>query len=326
MPVPEIKNLVLEPSPVDFRDKPAEAVVSQILGETPIPSEFELAPLKQKDQGQFPRCVGYSDSTVKENKERESGNNIEIDPIWLYDECKKIDGMPDFPGTFLRTAMLVLKNVGALPVGGDPNDAKLIASNRIAGFVRVETTPDAIKRAIYTLGAVLMGFRGSNGGWATAMIRPPIAGEEQWGHAVAGIGYRVDILAKGQNSWGEDWGDNGKFYVPLNYQPFEAWAIVKELPNNWQDINPLPENKPGYQFNNDLGPSSKINTEVKILQECLIYEGCMNREDVGENLGYFGPKTTKAVKVFQARYKIPQTGFVGPLTRGRLNLRYPATI
>ena len=326
MPIPDIKHLVLEPSPTDYRDKPAEAVISEILGETPIPNEFDLGKTTQKDQGQKPKCVGCGSTEIKEASEKkETGVVQEFDDDWMYEQCKKIDGVPDLPGTFLRTAMLVLKNIGCLPKGGDPNDAGLIAKYRIAGFVRVEPNPDAIKRAIYTLGPVMVGFHGSNPGWtAGAIIRAPLPGETQWGHAVKEHGYVVEHI-KGQNSWGADWGDNGCFLDPLDYQPFEAWAILKELPNNWQDINPVGE-KPGYVFNNNLGPSQLLNNETKILQECLIYEGCLHREDVGANLGYFGPKTTKAVKVFQARYKIPQTGFVGPLTRAKLNERYPAPI
>jgi len=112
----------------------------------------------------------------------------------------------------------------------------------------------------------------------------------------------------------------------LEYQPFEAWAILKELPNNWPDLLPSADTKPGYFFANDLGKSQKLNPEVKILQECLIYLGCIHREELGSNLGYFGPKTVTAVKVFQARYKIPQTGFVGPLTRNKLNWLFPAPV
>lgn len=323
MPIPDLKNLVLVPSPTDHRDVPAEAVISPILGETQIPDEFDHGKTTQKDQGQKPKCVGCASTEIKEASEKKEGNFLEFDDDWMYAQCKKLDMMPDLPGTFLRIAMLVLKNIGCLPKGGDPNDAQLIAKYRIAGFVRVETTPDAIKRAIYTLGPVMVGFRGSNGGWATAMLRAPLPGEVVWGHAVKEHGYIVQWI-KGQNSWGSDWGDDGNFQVPLDYLPFEAWAILKELPNNWPSLLPSPDLKPAYRFENDLGPSQKLNPETKILQECLIYDGEMHREEVGNMLGYFGPKTTAAVKLYQKRHGIKQTGYVGPLTRADLNKRFPA--
>lgn len=326
MPIPDTKNLILFPSPTDHRDVPAEAVISPILGESPIPSEFDLGKTTQKDQGQIPECVGCASTEIKESSEqKETGTIVEFDEKWMYDQCKLLDGMPNFPGTFLRQAMLILKNIGCLPKGGDPADAALIAKYRIAGFVRVETTPDALKRAIYTLGAIMVGFRGSNGGWATAILRAPLPGEQIWGHAVKEHGYVLQWI-KGQNSWGADWGDNGDFQDPLDYMPFEAWAILKELPDNWQDLIPSPDSRPGYVFNNDLTLSQKMNDEVKILQECLIYDGELHREDIGANLGYFGPKTLAAVKIYQQRHGLPQTGYVGPITRADLNRRFPATV
>lgn len=326
MPIPDIKNLVLFPSPTDNRDVAAEAVISPILGESPIPSEFDFGKTTQKDQDGIPKCVGCGSTEIKEASEKkETGIVTEFDDDWMYQQCKLLDGMPDMPGTFLRIAMLVLKNIGCLPKGGNPNDAALIAKYRIAGFVRVQTTSDAIKRAIYTLGPVMVGFRGSNGGWATALLRAPLPGETIWGHAVKEHGYVLQWI-KGQNSWGADWGENGNFQAPLDYMPFEAWAILKELPDNWQDLLPNPDEKPAYQFNNDLGPSQKLNDETKVLQECLIYDGELHREDVGANLGYFGPKTTKAVIEYQKRHGIAQTGFVGPVTRADLNRRFPAPV
>lgn len=42
--------------------------------------------------------------------------------------------------------------------------------------------------------------------------------------------------------------------------------------------------------------------------------------------GYFGQLTLRAVKRFQAKYGIRQTGFVGPITRGKLNELYGTTV
>jgi len=56
--------------------------------------------------------------------------------------------------------------------------------------------------------------------------------------------------------------------------------------------------------------------EVQMLQECLKYLGLFNYP---ECTGYFGGITLKAVKAFQILNDIPATGFVGPLTRAKLN-------
>jgi hypothetical protein len=57
--------------------------------------------------------------------------------------------------------------------------------------------------------------------------------------------------------------------------------------------------------------------DVRLLQTILSF----NRTIYPEGLvtGYFGPITEAAVKRFQARYGIEQIGYVGPLTRAKLN-------
>jgi peptidoglycan hydrolase-like protein with peptidoglycan-binding domain len=48
------------------------------------------------------------------------------------------------------------------------------------------------------------------------------------------------------------------------------------------------------------------------LQQVLVKQGLLNPLDV---VGIYGPKTTTAVKAFQKKNNLLQTGTVGPLTR-----------
>ncbi|BCX15944.1 MAG: hypothetical protein KatS3mg098_173 [Candidatus Parcubacteria bacterium] len=73
-----------------------------------------------------------------------------------------------------------------------------------------------------------------------------------------------------------------------------------------------------YVFNTDFGKGLR-NDIVRNLQTILVYEGLLDPQYV---TGYFGNITFEAVKKFQAKYGIPQTGFVGPLTRAQLNKLY----
>jgi len=52
------------------------------------------------------------------------------------------------------------------------------------------------------------------------------------------IGWNKDYII-GQNSWGDLWGDKGLFYIPPTYLPFEAWAILVDLPNDWKAITSM---------------------------------------------------------------------------------------
>lgn len=65
------------------------------------------------------------------------------------------------------------------------------------------------------------------------------------------------------------------------------------------------------------------NDEVKALQTALKSDSSIYPE--GLVTGYFGPLTEAAVKKFQAKYGIDQTGIVGPNTRAKLNSLYCAT-
>jgi len=304
----------LVPSPIDYRDIPLSAVST---GVNPTPASYQIPyKLTIKNQGIKPYCVAYAGTTIKEYLERRQGNIIEFDPDWLYKQCKLIDGlMPGQEGTTFRAMLLVLKNVGCLPLGGDTNDLKTIAKYRIAGYAYVNCDFNSIKRAIYEFGAILIGFVGSNGGWQTAYIRIPKPGEVTWGHATTGIAFDVTYV-NGQNSWGDQWGSGGLFQFLQTYTPFEVWAVISDLPDNWQDLLPQPNDKPKYTFTVNLLPGYN-NADVKALQDCLKWLGCMAKTQTSTS--YYGPITVAAVKIFQGRYGILQTGNVGPLTIQKLN-------
>ena len=76
----------------------------------------------------------------------------------------------------------------------------------------------------------------------------------------------------------------------------------------------------GVCFNVDL-KYGMTSDEVKKLQTQLKLDPTVYPE--GLVTGYFGPLTLKAVKAFQTKYGItPVSGFVGPLTRAKLNALY----
>lgn len=77
----------------------------------------------------------------------------------------------------------------------------------------------------------------------------------------------------------------------------------------------------GYDQNLYFGMKRPL---VEKLQKDLSSDSSVYRE---KNVtGYFGSLTLKAVKRFQAKYGIPQTGYVGPLTRAKLNTLYGGLI
>ena len=212
------------PSPEDNRDVLLSSVIPEIKrypNNSPCP--FDLTILNQNG---YPHCVGYSSAALKQEREMREKNTIIFDGDWIYKKCKELDQCPNMAGTWLRIAMKVLQKIGAKPIDKLEEEA---LKYKIGSYAKVdENTFEGLKKAIFVNGALLSGFIGSNAGWQTAYIRPPKSGETTWGHAVTLIGYNENYLI-GQNSWG-DWGDKGLFYVPKNYLPFEAWAILSDEP------------------------------------------------------------------------------------------------
>jgi peptidoglycan hydrolase-like protein with peptidoglycan-binding domain len=75
----------------------------------------------------------------------------------------------------------------------------------------------------------------------------------------------------------------------------------------------------GYTFNTNLTVGS-TGADVVALQTWLMAQGySIPALSAGTAKGYFGSQTKAAVMAYQAAKGIPNTGFVGPLTRGALN-------
>jgi len=214
----------LVPSPIDSRDiltSQITPIIKRIPKEFPPPFDLEVL-----NQNHYPACVGFSCATLKQEKELRERVVETFDGKWIYDQCKKIDGIPNFKGTYLRAGMKTLLNKGAKPLGKPETEA---SKYRIGGYARVDDLSfEGIKKAIAVHGALLAGMRGDNAGWQTVYIKPPQTPE--WGHAISIIAYTEKYLIF-QNSWGKDWGKNGIGYIPANYLPFEAWVSLVDRPN-----------------------------------------------------------------------------------------------
>ncbi len=298
----------------DYRNVNMTAVLpsAQTIPNTFVPTQK----VQIINQTIYPDCVACTGSEMESFLQSVLGTEVDFDWQWLYAQCKLIDGLaPGTPGTTFQAMLTVLKNIGCKPMSSDPNDAVTIAKYKIAGYVQVNCDIQSLKTAIFNYGTVLLGFIGSNAGWQSAIPRPPVPGEAIWGHATRGKSF-VDNTVKVQNHWGLTWGDNGDFYNGEDYPPFEAWAILTKLPDNWQSLIPNPADKPKVVFHNQMGMNYK-GADVLDLQNCLKYIGCMPKEV--PNFQNFGPVTLDAVKLYQERNNIPQTGFVGVLTLARLN-------
>lgn len=277
----------LLPSPVDTRDY---LLSSCSYLPTEIPDE--LPPLFRglieiHSQGTSPSCCGHAAAHIKSEKELRERNMVTFDGEWIYARCKETDNMPDVRGTFFRSALKVLQKQGAMPVGGgDPERFK------IGSYALVDDTSfEGLKKAICVNGYLLSGYRGSNAGWRTAYVRPPKSGEALFGHAVVLVGYTKTHLI-GVNSWGENWGEKGYFYIPKDYAPIEAWAILADLPTP-PEVGVVGWVATMYLHDNKVRPAAGLNLRrgagtnhavIKTLPQGTVVERLPNETVYANNL------------------------------------------
>ena len=184
------------------------------------------------------------------------------------------------------------------------------ASRTVLDVLSVNRNIDSIAQAIRDFGAVGFLLGGSNNGtWGSEYPQPPMAGQTPaWFHfmcsdtqipacsPMSAVPKQIPM----NQSWGASVGNNGKQIFDENFINsgfiYDCFAVTKHI------------------FNTDL-KFGMISDEVKYLQVKL---GIL---PTTFGFGVFGPRTLAAVKNYQIANNItPVSGYVGPLTRQKLNM------
>lgn len=181
-------------------------------------------------------------------------------------------------------------------------------------YIQVGTNIENVAQAIRdTQGVILLINGQDNGTWLSAFPKPPAS--TAWRHWIY-AGKAKLINGKKHigclNSWGNV-GESGWQWLE------EEWFTSGNVLSGWSHVfNPVPP-PVGFKhnFTTDLRQGMS-GDEVVALQKALQLEGTFPL--VVPCTGFFGGITLDAVKKFQAKYGIvPVAGFVGPITRAKLN-------
>lgn len=285
----------------------------------------DLSPLPVEMQNQEPACGSHAGSFLKNIQEtKELGTPQRKSPEYLWKKIKLIDGYPPESGTDMLSIMKTLKSVGVcdysllgndstLPVAQYTDPSVITAAMDInaqnakigAYAFQFNPTMEQIKQAIYDFGAVLVlmqiGSEFWTPSWKEADILPlRTPASPVGGHFVLAHSYDEQYVYF-RNEWSSAWGRNGDGYFGENYIPF-----IKEIGTAF-DVPDL--------LNTDFGYSS-AGIDVMRIQRYLVSHGFGTYIPTG----FFGSQTLVSVQNFQKTYGIPATGYVGPLTRTKLNL------
>ncbi len=342
------------PSPKDERDFKLEIIASASLPEV-LPQEcfIDVAALPLWDQRKIGACVGHAWGKSQQRCElAETGKVIKLSARFLYAVAKARDGW-DGEATFPRLVAKILKDYGCATEDTVPNDTTLeydeYVYNRkienipikafqealkygIAGYAWADLTEEGIKKAIYYAKTKRQGIallmRVGNTYWTAE------DGEITWdpakilpirrpkditsGHEIYPYGYEYKngrFVIHFMNSWGTEWADGGKGWFYYDEQK----DIINEVMTSIDK-----DDVPSQEFIKNLS-FGMTDPDVMKLQKCLNTHGFViattGAGSPGKETNFFGTLTFNAVKKLQTAKAIPNTGFVGILTRQVLNAK-----
>ncbi len=267
-------NSPILPSPPDPRDYEEPLVSVSML---PDNVKLPLSPIVL-NQGQHPFCGGASGAGIANSfyNDQLCMPTDGFSMTYIYWLCKKYDGIPDAPGTYLRTVCKIMNKYGCSPENLYPYSGTTVekpipqkafneaANYKLGTYNKLVTLIDmkaALNRGNYILIATFVtsnNWKAGNKGWISES-----SGDLMGGHATYIYGYDDSMVDpnnkhKGYflcaNSWGDRWGDRSKFYLPYDYLKMklpntdinkfmEAWSLSMEL-------SPKPERE--LKFRRDM--------------------------------------------------------------------------
>lgn len=197
--------------------------------------------------------------------------------------------------------------------------------NGISGYYTVAVDSDLIAAALDKGHGIIFGLSSNGDEWQSV---PVFNGNAvTFSHFVACVSPNY-TLHNGEKSFIIDDSCNafssinntGQRILTESFIKHRVWGVLAIIPV-------VPPTKPVHTFNVNM-VYGQTSSEVKALQQCLIWEGLLKS---GFDTGYFGSLTLKAVMDFQTKYKddilVPShaenaTGKVLNFTRAKLNQLY----
>jgi len=210
-----------------------------------IPDAFTLAEYlpEVRDQGNVGSCVGFGIGGNLTGWAKKLGVFSEwFSPTWIYNGARFIDGsLLEDAGAYPKDALEWLREKGCLPehfwlydpyaldTASPPSRFDSEAAKwPLLAYVRVTDGTEGICSAIASGHFVSIGIP-----WFEAWMDsetgelPPVSETDEvaGGHEVYLYGYDKSLgVFYGVNSWGTEWGDGGKFTIPMS-----AFNVFKEL-------------------------------------------------------------------------------------------------
>jgi C1A family cysteine protease len=242
-------------SPYDSRDYKLKASASKAA----LPEEY-CCPLKAKvkNQGQVCSCVAHAVSSILEYH---AVTPTSLSTNFIYGIQKQLFNRAD-KGMMLRDACKIAADYGDMLIDDCPGNTEVPECYKKAekAFTNPEKLtrasnyrilkyfycirPKEIKHALYNYGPVLASMKWYRNYKVDKNGIISGEGKGDYGyHAIMIYGYTPDGFWC-QNSWGTNWGKEGRFFVPNNIKFVEARGFV-----DWNGSDELKEPNPNGILN-----------------------------------------------------------------------------
>lgn len=236
-----------KPSPADERDEYYEKALFGVL-----PTSVDLRPkmFPVYDQSSLGSCTANAIAACYEYLEQSKSKWVPS-RLFIYYNERAMEGTTDTDsGAFIRDGIKSLSKQGVCDEKYWPYDITKFTDqppracytdaleHTIIQYNRVEHEAEAMKSCLAQGYPIVFGFKVYESFRSidhTGIMPMPQDGEELLGgHAVVVVGYNDDTkMFTIRNSWTENFGDNGYFYMPYEFlldpnQCEDFWMITKE--------------------------------------------------------------------------------------------------
>lgn len=213
-----------------------------------FPKEFELKTVRIKNQMDVGSCVAHSLSSILEYYNNKQNNNpTEMSIGYIYGNRSTSDYKGE--GMIVRDALEAVRKYGDVYKSDFSEYARIdnievpMATvlyemqkdklyekgypHRISQYCRVRSA-NAIKASLYAGNPVLIAMEWFNDMDVVDGVLVTSYMGSAGGHCMFIYGWN-EIGWKVQNSWGEEWGNNGTMIVPYNMPIEECWTLTDDI-------------------------------------------------------------------------------------------------
>ena len=224
------------PDVPDFRDK-YHVATNEI---TSLPPTIDLSDKMTpvENQGDLGACTGHAITSAVEFLEFGKSKRVkQLSRLYVYYNERWIEGsIKEDAGAIIRDGIKSLVKWGACDESlwaYDPEKFQIKPPvdayhdgeyRKIKTYYRVDQTLKDLLNALADGFPIIMGFtvyesfEGDDVSVTGLVPMPKLEEKQLGGHAVLCVGYDIEAKTfKVRNSWGEEWGDHGYFYMPFDY-------------------------------------------------------------------------------------------------------------